>query len=45
MDKEVLETKPETLILCIHRIKEQNISAQKELETNLTKQKIIILNL
>lgn len=45
MDKEVLETKLEALIYCIHRIKEQNISTQKELETNLDKQKIIILNL
>lgn len=45
MDKEVLETKLEALIRCIHRIKDQNISTLEELESNLDKQEIIILNL
>ena len=45
MDKEVLETKIEALIRCVHRIKEQNISTLEELESNLDKQEIIILNL
>ena len=45
MDKEVLETKLEALIRCVHRIKDQNISTIKELEENLDKQEIIILNL
>ena len=34
MDKEVLETKLEALIRCIHRIKDQNISTLEELELN-----------
>ena len=45
MDKEVLETKLEALIRCIHRIKDQNITTLAELESNLDKQEIIILNL
>ena len=45
MDKEVLETKLEALIRCIHRIKDQNISTLEELQSNLDKQEIIILNL
>lgn len=45
MDKEVLETKLEALIRCVHRIKNQNISTLDELEENLDKQEIIILNL
>lgn len=45
MDKEVLQTKIEALIRCIHRIKDQNISSLEELEANLDKQEIIILNL
>ena len=45
MDKEVLETKLEALIRCVHRIKDQNISTLDELERNLDKQEIIILNL
>ena len=45
MDKEVLETKLEALIRCVHRIKDQNISTLEELESNLDKQEIIILNL
>lgn len=45
MDKEILETKLEALIHCIHRIKAQNITSLKELEENLDKQEIIILNL
>ena len=45
MDKEVLETKLEALIRCVHRIKDQNISTLEELEANLDKQEIIILNL
>lgn len=45
MDKEVLETKLEALIRCIHRIKDQNITTLEELESNLDKQEIIILNL
>ena len=45
MDKEVLETKLEALIRCVHRIKDQNILTLEELEANLDKQEIIILNL
>ena len=45
MDKEVLQTKLEALIRCVHRIKSQNISTLEELESNLDKQEIIILNL
>ena len=45
MDKEVIETKLEALIRCIHRIKDQNISTLEELQSNLDKQEIIILNL
>ena len=45
MDKEILQTKLEALIRCIHRIKNQNISSIEELEANLDKQEIIILNL
>ena len=45
MDKEVLQTKLEALIRCVHRIKDQNISSLEELESNLDKQEIIILNL
>ena len=45
MDKEVLITKLESLIRCIHRIKDQNISKLEELEQNIDKQEIIILNL
>ena len=45
MDKEVLQTKLEALIRCVHRIKDQNVSSLEELESNLDKQEIIILNL
>ena len=45
MDKEVLQTKLEALIRCVHRIKDQNVSGLEELESNLDKQEIIILNL
>ncbi len=45
MDKDVLETKLEALIRCVHRIKDQKISTLEELESNLDKQEIIILNL
>ena len=45
MDKEVLQTKLEALIRCVHRIKSQNVSSLQELEENLDKQEIIILNL
>ncbi len=45
MDKDVLKTKLEALIRCVHRIKGQNISSLEELEMNLDKQEIIILNL
>ena len=45
MDKEVLETKLAALIRCVHRINEQNISTLEELEKNIDKQDIIILNL
>lgn len=45
MDKEVLQTKLEALIRCVHRIKSQNISTLEELESNQDKQEIIILNL
>lgn len=45
MDKEVLITKLESLIRCIHRIKDQNISKLEELEQNIDKQEIIILNI
>jgi hypothetical protein len=43
MDKEVLQTKLEALIRCVHRIKDQNVSSIEELESNLDKQEIIIL--
>ena len=45
MDKAVLQTKIEALIRCVHRIKSQNVSSSEELESNLDKQEIIILNL
>lgn len=45
MDKDVLETKLEALLRCVHRVKSQNISSLEELEENLDKQEIIILNL
>ena len=45
MDKEVLHTKLEALIRCVHRIKSQKVSTLEELENNLDKQEIIILNL
>ena len=45
MDKEVLRAKLEALIRCVHRIKDQNISTFEELDMNLDKQEIIILNL
>ena len=45
MDKDVLETKLEALIRCVHRIKSQNVNSLDELERNLDKQEIIILNL
>ncbi|MBP3709706.1 MAG: DUF86 domain-containing protein [Treponema sp.] len=45
MDKEVLNAKLEALARCIHRIKSLDVSTVEELENNLDKQEIIILNL
>ncbi|MBR1911500.1 MAG: DUF86 domain-containing protein [Treponema sp.] len=45
MDKDVLETKLEALARCVHRIKSQNVISIEELERNLDKQEIIVLNL
>ena len=45
MDKEVIETKLAALVRCVHRIKSQNVSSVEELEQNLDKQEIIVLNL
>ncbi len=45
MDKDVLGTKLEALIRCVHRIESQNVNSLDELERNLDKQEIIILNL
>ena len=45
MDKEVLQTKLEALIHCVQRIKSQEITSVDELESNIDKQEIIILNL
>ena len=45
MDKEVLQMKLETLIHCVQRIKSQEITSVDELESNIDKQEIIILNL
>lgn len=44
MDKDVLGTKLEALIRCVHRIESQNVNSLDELERNLDKQEIIILN-
>jgi len=45
MDKEVLEAKIAALIRCIHRVKSQEILSLEDLEKNIDKQDIIILNL
>ncbi len=45
MDEDVLRTKMEALIRCMLRIKSQEVSSLDELEANLDKQEIIILNL
>ena len=45
MDKDVIQTKLEALIRCVHRVESQNIGSLEELEKNLDKQEIIILNL
>lgn len=45
MDSYVLQTKIESLIRCVNRIKEQNISSVEELEKDIDKQNIVILNL
>ena len=45
MDSYVLQTKLESLIRCVNRIKAQNISAVEELENDIDKQDVIILNL
>lgn len=45
MDKVLLQKKLEMLVRCIDRIKSQNVSSPEELESNLDKQEIIILNL
>ena len=45
MDKEVLEAKLAALIRCVHRVKSQGISSIEDLENNIDKQDIIILNL
>ena len=45
MDKEVLEAKIAALIRCVHRVKSQGILSLEDLEKNIDKQDIIILNL
>ena len=45
MDKEVLEAKIAALICCVHRVKSQGILNLEDLEKNIDKQDIIILNL
>ena len=45
MDKEVLEAKLAALIRCVHRVKTQGISTIEDLENDIDKQDIIILNL
>ncbi|MBQ4379194.1 MAG: DUF86 domain-containing protein [Treponema sp.] len=45
MDKEVLEAKIAALIRCVHRVKSQGILNLEDLEKNIDKQDIIILNL
>lgn len=45
MDEEVLLTKLESLIKCVLRIASQNVQSVEEIESNLDKQEIIILNL
>ena len=45
MDKDVIQTKLEALIRCVHRVESQNIGSLEDLEKNLDKQEIIILNL
>ena len=45
MDKEVLEAKIAALIRCVHRVKSQGILSLENLEKNIDKQDIIILNL
>lgn len=45
MDEEVLLTKLESLIKCVLRIESQNVQSVEEIESNLDKQEIIILNL
>ena len=45
MDSYVLQAKLESLIRCVNRIKAQNISAVEELENDIDKQDVIILNL
>ncbi len=45
MDKEVLEAKLAALIRCVHRVKSQGISNLEDLENDIDKQDIIILNL
>ena len=45
MDKEVLEAKIAALIRCVHRVKSQGILRLEDLEKNIDKQDIIILNL
>ena len=45
MDEEVIRTKIEALIRCVLRIESQKVSSLEELESNLDKQEIIILNL
>ncbi len=45
MDKEVLAAKLAALIRCVHRVKSQGISNLEDLENDIDKQDIIILNL
>ena len=45
MDKDLLQTKLQMLSRCLERIKSQHVESLEDLETNLDKQEIIILNL
>ncbi|MDY6263319.1 MAG: hypothetical protein SPM09_02810 [Fibrobacter sp.] len=45
MDKDLLQKKLEMLANCIARIKSQKVETLEDLEANLDKQEIIILNL
>ena len=45
MDKDLLQTKLQMLSRCLERIKSQHVESLEDLESNLDKQEIIILNL